>query len=143
MRGCQKYLNHVGVCLVLLCLLTVLVCHISLRRSLVVYLEKLSFDMTVQEVRSIVPNRFFVQEGIATNSYYLLDRIFQDNVLAHRFLAYSQVQGERFADAQIFFDQNNIIIGFSYEADGFYQLSSPRNDADGLEGPRIRVFGAR
>lgn len=139
----QKVYRLAGVFLILLILMAVFISYISMQRSLIVYLEDLSPGMTLKTVQSSVPNRFFKEEGIATNSYYLLDRVFQDNVLAHQFLTYSQVKGERFADAQIFFDQNNVLIGFSYAADGFYQLRPTRKDGGGPGGSRTRVFGVR
>ncbi|MDD2230783.1 MAG: hypothetical protein PHY48_15460 [Candidatus Cloacimonetes bacterium] len=139
----KKVYRLVGVFLVLLFLMAVFISHVSMQRSLIVYLEDLSLGMTLKTVQSSVPSRFFKEEGIATNSYYLLDRVFQDNVLAYRFLAYSQIKGERFADAQIFFDQNNVLIGFSYAADGFYQLSPTRTDGGGPGGSRTRVSGIR
>ena len=140
MTSGQKLLRFVVPSVIALVLIAGITYQVSLRRSLLASLERLSKGMTLEDVRTTIPKRFFDEEGMASRSSYLVDRVFQ-NGAATRFLTYRQRTGERFADAQVSFDQNDEIIGLSYTADGFPLLRETRTDGVGPRGSRTYIPG--
>lgn len=141
MAGCHRIIRSVLPAFAALVVVAGVAYHVSMRRSLFVALNRLSPGMSIEDVRASIPARFFDEEGIASNSLYLADRVFQNDATATRFLTYSQTRGDLTADAQVFFDRDSTLIGFSYTADGFPQLRQDRTDGVGPRGARTFIRG--
>jgi hypothetical protein len=113
--------------------------RMTIPTALVHYLEKISANMTTDDVREMVPRRFFVAEEAASDQQYVADRVFAASGCVSRILVYAETKGERFADARVFVDDRGVVVGLSYTADGLPPLKRTISDGIGPQGARVSL----
>lgn len=88
--------------------------------NLVGYLRLVKPEMTLAEVKELIPQKYF-QNEMKTSGRYLVNVILNTGRV-DRVLIYSQDETLRFAYAQIFFRCEGDVLAINYTAEGFPPL---------------------
>lgn len=103
-------------------------------------LDKICPNMSVDEVKSCVPSRFYVSTEHA-KSPVLCDRIFNTNGCVHTTLCFEEnyIFGEM-GWGEVYFDSNGIVVGLSYSSPELFGLGrSPYNAQTAVSQNRYRL----
>lgn len=88
--------------------------------NLVGYLRLVKPGMTLEEVKKIIPHKYYQTEMKASGRY--LVNVILNTGRVDRVLIYSQNEKLRFAYAQIFFRCEGDVLAINYTAEGFPSL---------------------
>ena len=136
MSSCYCHIKKLVVAWILVSVILFLAWRLCLPRDLVDFLGNVTQGISIEKVRSYVSNKFFVGEEQCIDPEYLVDRVFNKSGCVCEMLVYAQIAGDRFADARVYFDCDQKVVGISYSADGFSQLKQTIIDGVGPGGAR-------
>ncbi len=82
-------------------------------KYLVDYVNQLSPGMDYASIIKIFPNKYESKEDICKHDEYWMDKRYSNNK-PYKDLTYFESESPRYSFVNIYFDSNNIIVGYDY-----------------------------